>query len=113
MWGRGRVLFWIRALRPNSIRADTSAESQTRAPSAGTNTGNCTATEQRKLGGLRNSGRIVRKPLEAVPEPVSGKAVNPGGVRIFLWFPSRKNSTNLRVDSSRKTKKIPRYATAG
>ena len=74
--GRGRVLLWIRALRPDSIRADTSAESQTRARSPGTNTGSRTATEQRKLGG-RYSGRIASESLEAVPKRLSRKTVKP------------------------------------
>src|SRR6266513_1944511 len=76
---RGRVLLWIRTLRPDSIRADPSSESQTRARNPGTNTGSCTATEQRKLGG-RRSERIISESLEAGPKPVSGKAVKPGGI---------------------------------
>ena len=73
--GRGSVLFWIRALRPDSVRADTSAESQTRARSPGADTGSCTATAQRKLGG-RRPGRIASESLEAGPERLSGKTVN-------------------------------------
>ena len=73
---RGRVLLWIRALGPDPVRADTSAESQTRARSPRTSTGSCAATEQRKLGG-RHSGRIVSESLEAVPERVSRKTVKP------------------------------------
>ena len=84
---RGRVLLWIRALGPDPVRADTSAESQTRARSPGTNTGSRTATEQwQPGGGVRNSGRIVGGPLADVPDRVSKKTVKSRARRrVICW----------------------------
>src|SRR5438046_5454103 len=75
--GRGHGLLWICATRPASIIANDSyfrgESARTRSPR--TNTGSCTATQQRQLCAGRNSGRIASQSLEVVPKRDSRKAL--------------------------------------